>query len=276
MKFSPRLLSAILWILLLVLLILLVMPVIWTVLNAFKSNFDIMNHPFSLPKTFDLSNIIGAWQLGHFNIYLKNTFVVTISVIILAVILSSPAAYAFAQLTFKGSNMLFYLLFVGMSVPSQAVVISVFYRLKSFHMINSLTGLILVLVGLGVPFNIFLMRNTYKSIPKELRESAYIDGASEWRTFLTIFFPLGKAGTLALIVFAFVDTWNEYMYPLVLLISPAKYVVSIGVASFQTELQTNFGYIFGAAVLSLIPSILVYLIFQRSFVQGVTVGSTKG
>lgn len=268
--------EVVLWIFLSALLIVMAMPIIWTIFNAFKSNFDIMNHPFALPKTLDFSNIIGAWRLARFDIYIFNTIFVTIMIVILTIVAACPAAYAFAHLKFKGNNILFYSLFIGLSIPNQTIIISAFYRMKALGLLDSLWGLILISVGTGMPFAIFLMRNTYRDIPEELRESARIDGAGEWKSFFAIFFPLGKAGIMALAVFSFIGSWNEYMYPLVLLISPQKQVIATAITSFKTSMNTNFGYIFGAAVISLVPSLLVYLLFQRSFIQGTTMGATKG
>lgn len=259
-----------------ILLIIMVMPVLWTIFNAFKTNYEIMNHPFSLPKSLDFSNIIGAWKLANFKVNIINTTVTTASIVLLIIVFACPAAYIFAQMKFKGSNLLFYSLFMGLSIPNQTIIISVFYRMKALGLINSLWGYILLMVGTGMPFAIFLMRNTYKDLPAELRESAKIDGASEWKIFLNIFFPLGKSGVMALAVFTFISAWNEYLYPLVLLISSEKKVVSTAIVAFQASVKTNFAYIFGAAVISLLPSLIIYVLLQRSFIQGATVGATKG
>jgi ABC-type glycerol-3-phosphate transport system permease component len=258
------------------LLVVVILPVLWTVMNAFKSSSEIMNNPGALPTSIDLTNIVGAWQLARFDLYIWNSMLLAGGVVLLGVVVSCPTAYAFAHQKFKGSNLLFYCLFIGLSIPSQAIVISVFYRLKALGIIDRLWGLILVMTGIGIPFNVFVMRSTYRDIPSELRESAMIDGAGEWRTYLTIYFPLSKAGVLAIVVFGFIGAWNEYMYPLVLLISPEKQVIATAITAFKSMTSTNFGYIFGAALISLIPSTLVYILFQRSFIRGVASGAVKG
>lgn len=265
-----------LWGVLLLLMVVMILPIVWTISNAFKSTFDIMNHPFALPKSLDFSNILGAWRLANFNVYFFNTFFTTAMIVLLVIVISCPAAYIFAHLKFKGSDFLFYTLFLGLGIPNQTIIISVFYRMKAMGLLDSLWGFIFLMVGTEIPFSVFLMRNTYKDIPAELRESARIDGASEWKTFLGIFFPLGKAGVMALSVFAFIHAWNEYLYPLILLLSPDKQVISTAVISFKTSMTANYAYIFGAAVISLIPSIIIYLLLQRSFIQGAVAGATKG
>lgn len=119
------------------------------------------------------------------------------------------------------------------------------------------------------------MRNTFKDIPKEIRESAMVDGAGEWRTYFQILLPLAKPGAVALMVFTFMNIWNDFMLPYVLLDRLKKYTISIGLRAFQGENATNYALIFGGTLISMIPSIIVYLIFQKQFVEGMTSGSNK-
>ena len=251
-------------------------PIFFTVLNAFRTNFEIMTTPFALPLAPNFDNFVGAWRVARFDLYLFNTFYVAILNVILVIVVASPVAYAFAKLRFRFSNLLFYALFIGLSIPEQSIILSVFFRMRGFGLLNSLTAMVVAMVGMGMPFGIFLMRNIYRDIPDELRESAAIDGASEWYIFLRIFFPLGKAGTMALVVFSFIGSWNVFMLPLVLIISPELQVISTAIAGFGGELSVNFGFIFAAAVISMIPSLVVYMLFQRSFTEGISMGATKG
>ncbi|MNI02711.1 L-arabinose transport system permease protein AraQ [compost metagenome] len=260
---------------LLVLLLIVTIPIVWAVLGSFKTNMEIVNQPFSLPKSWSFKNYIGAWELGNFKTYFWNSAIVTIGGMALVVLVACPAGYAFAQIKFKGSKGVFYLFLLGMTLPVQAIIIPVFYQLKSMGLVDSLTGVVLVSAGLALPFSTFLMRNTMKDIPKELRESAYVDGASEWRTFFSIMLPLAKPGVVALLVFTFMSIWNDFLLPLVLLISNNKFTLSLGLLSFQGDNATNFGLIFAGTVISMIPSIAVYLIFQRQFVEGMSEGSVK-
>lgn len=263
------------WGILLVLLLIVTVPIFWAVLGSFKTNMDIVNHPFSLPKSWNFKNFIGAWELGNFKTYFWNSTIITIGGMVVVVLVACPAGYAFAQIKFKGNDLLFYLFLLGMALPVQAIIIPVFYQLKSMGLVDSLTGVVLVSAGLALPFSTFLMRNIMKDIPKELRESAYVDGATEWRTFFSIMLPLAKPGIVALLVFTFMSIWNDFLLPLVLLISNDKFTLSLGLLSFQGENSTNFGLIFGGTVISMIPSIAVYLIFQRQFVDGMSEGSVK-
>jgi ABC-type glycerol-3-phosphate transport system permease component len=271
-RLKPQLL---LYLILGLLLLLTIIPIIWAVFGSFKTNMEIMNHPFALPKTWNFSNYIGAWKLGSFNLYLWNSTVITLGGMIVVVLTACPAGYAFAKLDFRGKEFIFYLILIGMALPVQSIIIPIFYHLKAMGLINTLTGVVLVSSGLALPFSIFLMRNTLKDIPKELQESAYIDGAGEWRTFITIILPLARPGVVALLVFTFMNIWNDFLLPLVLLISNDKFPLSVGLHAFQTETGTEFGYIYGGAVISMIPSIVVYLFFQRHFIEGMSAGAVK-
>jgi ABC-type glycerol-3-phosphate transport system permease component len=265
----------ILWGLLFIALVITVIPLLWTVAGAFKTNFEILDDPFSLPKTLDFKNIIQAWQLGNFKTYFFNSAFITIFSMIIVILTACPAGYAFAQMKFKGNNIVFYLFILGLAIPVQAIIIPIFYQLKSMGMVNTLTGVTLVSSSLALPFSIFLMRNSFKDVPVELREAAYIDGASEWKTYFTVMLPLAKPAVVALLVFTFMHIWNDFLLPLVLLIDDSKYTIAVGLYSFQGEFASDYGIIFGGTLISMVPSIIVYLIFQRQFIEGMSSGANK-
>ncbi len=265
-----------LWIVLFVLLILLVTPVIWTIFGSFKSNTDIFNHPFSLPSSLSFGNYVDAWELAHFNQYFYNTSFITVFGLVMIVCFATMAGYVFGQISFKGNNLLFYAFLVGMTLPPQTIIIPLFYQLKSLGLVNTLWGVVFASVGNGMPFAVFLMRNMFRGLPKELRESAYMDGAREWNIFLKVMAPLAKPGIFALVIFTFRDLWNEYLIPLVLLIHPDKFTIAIGISALQTEQSSNYSVIFAGAVISMIPILILYLIFQRQFIEGITSGAQKG
>lgn len=256
-------------------LMVIIMPILWVVLGSFKTTFEIANHPFSLPSTWNFDNLREAWELGNFKTYFINSAFITGIGMLIVFLTACPAGYAFAQMSFPGNKLLLYLFIFGWSLPVQAIIIPVFFQLKSLGLVNTLTGITLVSVGMALPFSVFLMRNTFKDVPKELRESAYVDGAGEWRAFLYIMLPMAKPGIVALMVFTFMNIWNDFLLPLVLLISEDKYTIPLGLLSFQGNNGSNYGLIFGGTLISMIPSIVVYLIFQRQFVEGMSAGSNK-
>ncbi|WP_103104601.1 carbohydrate ABC transporter permease [Brevibacillus reuszeri] len=264
-----------LWVFLLLLLTIIVTPILWVILGSFKTAFEIANSPFALPTSWSFDNLISAWQLGNFQTYFWNSAFITIVGMIIVFLVACPAGYAFAHMNFRGSQFLFYLFLLGMALPVQAIIIPVFYQLKSLGLVDTLSGVTLVSVSLALPFSIFLMRNTFKDIPKELRESAFVDGAGEWKTYLRIMLPLAKPGVVALLVFTFMNIWNDFLLPLVLLISDHNYTIPLGLLAFQGDSGANYGLIFAGTLISMVPSIAVYVIFQRQFVEGMSAGSDK-
>lgn len=258
-----------------VLLFVVIAPIIYAVLASFKTNMEIFSSPFSLPNNWNFQNIIDAWNVGNFQKYILNSMLVTVGGMLLVSIVACPAGYAFSKLTFKGNNILFYSILLGMSLPVQAIIIPIFFQLRSMGLVNTLIGLTLVSAAIALPFSIFLMRNTFRDVPREMRESAMMDGAGEWKTFITVMLPLAKPGLVALLIFTFMEIWNDFLLPLVLLMSQNKYTISLGLYSFQGEMATNYALIFGGTVISMIPSIIIYLIFQRSFIEGMTTGANK-
>lgn len=265
----------ILWIILSFFLLFIITPIFWVIINSFKTNFEIINYPFSLPESWSFANILTAWEMGNFQQYLLNSVIITSVSMLIVFLVACPAGYAFAQLSFKGNNLLFYLFLLGMALPIQTIIVPVFFQIKNIGMINTLTGVILMSVALALPFSIFLMRNTFKDVPKELRESSQMDGAGEWKSFFTIMLPLAKPGVVALLVFTFMNVWNDFLLPLILLMSSDKFTISLGLYSFQGEYGANHELIFAGTLISMIPSILVYFIFQRQFTEGMSAGAIK-
>jgi ABC-type glycerol-3-phosphate transport system permease component len=275
MKKSKSLSQLVLWITLLVGLFLVASPILWVVLGAFKTNTEIFGSPFALPQSWKLDNIITAWNLGNFKTYLVNSILITAGGMLIVFLVACPAGYALAQLKFKGSKLMFYFFLLGIAIPIQSIIIPVFYQAKSFGLINTLTGITIISAALSLPFCVFLMRNSFKDVPSEIREAAVVDGAGEWKSYFMIMLPMAKPGVVTLMVYTFMHIWNDFLLPLVLLVSSDKYTLALGLYSFNQENVTEYGYIFGGTLISMIPSLIIYMIFQRQFISGMAAGSNK-
>lgn len=250
-------------------------PFVWTILDSLNSTQGIFKGEL-IPSALHWSNYQRAWVTGNMRAYIGNSIIVTIASVALTLIVSCPAGYAFGRMRFPGANALFYLYLLGLTVPFQAVLIPVFYLLKDLHLINNLAGIVLVQVGTGVPFSVFLMRNFFRSLPGELADAARIDGCNEFTVFSRIMLPLAKPATLALVIFAFIGSWNDYLLPLIALQDDKKRTLPVGLVHFSGQYATDYSLIFAATVISFIPTIIIYLIFQRQFIEGVNVGASKG
>lgn len=250
-------------------------PFVWVLLNAFKTDQEIYGHPFSLPKSWMWSNFSEAWADGNFDIYFWNSLIVAVVVTAINAIVACPAGYAFAKMRVRNHPFLFYIILFGMTMPAQSVIIPLFYQLKGYGLLDSLTGLIIAQIGLEIPFAVYLMRNFFREVPDALIEAARIDGAGTFGVFARIMLPLSKPGVLAMSVFAFLASWNEFLLSLLVLISNENRTIPLGLLKFQDIHTSKYGVLFAGVVLAFIPSILIYVLLQKSFVRGISSGSVK-
>lgn len=258
-------------------LIISIIPFIWIWSSAFKTNMEISENPFSLPKKLHIENISEVWYKGHFNIYFTNSLIVTIPNVILVVFLSSIAGFAFSKMKFIGRNILFYMFILGFTIPVQAIIISLFYDFQNYGLINKLSGLILAETGIGLPFGIFLMRSFFMNLPNEIYDAAKIDGCSNFRAFYSIFLPLAKPAVLSLVVFQTIWSWNEFLLALLLIQSENLRTIPLGLMFLKGGRYTlNYSQIAAGITVVSLPLIIVYLIFQRTFIEGITAGAVKG
>ena len=251
-------------------------PFVWVIAGAFKDNAEIFGSTALLPETWRWDNFRAAWLDGQFGRYFLNTIIVAVVTTVISVAVAAPAGYAFAKTQLRHASALFYLYLFGITLPIESIIVPLFYQIKDLGLVNSLLGLILALVGTGVPFGVYLMRSFFRDLPDELGEAARLDGASEWQVFFRIMMPLAKPGLLALGVFSFLGAWNEYFFSILLLISEDSRTIPIGLVRFQQDNMSEYGPLFAAITLAIIPSILIYVVLQRQFISGLAAGATKG
>ncbi|HYH11105.1 MAG TPA: carbohydrate ABC transporter permease [Thermomicrobiales bacterium] len=251
-------------------------PFLWVITSAFKNNQEIFGSMALLPETWQLDNFRAAWLGGQFGVYFLNTVFVAVATTLISVAVAAPAGYAFAKTPLRNASALFFLYLFGITLPIESIIVPLFYQIKDVGLVNNLWGLILALVGTGVPFGVYLMRSFFRDLPDALAEAARVDGASEWEIFFRIMMPLAKPGLLALGVFSFLGAWNEYFFSILLLISEDTRTIPIGLVRFQQDNMSDYGPLFAAITLAIIPSILIYVVLQRQFISGLAAGATKG
>lgn len=251
-------------------------PFLWVIANAFKDNTEIFGSASLLPEAWKVENFRKAWMGGQFGVYFLNTFIVALATTAISVAVAAPAGYAFAKTQLRHTSALFYLYLFGITLPIESIIVPLFYQIKDMGLVNSLWGLILALVGTGVPFGVYLMRSFFRDLPDALAEAARIDGASEWGIFFRIMMPLAKPGLLALGVFSFLSAWNEFFLSILLLLNDDTRTIPIGLVQFREQNMSDYGALFAAITLAIIPSILIYIVLQRQFISGLAAGATKG
>lgn len=229
-----------------------------------------------IPSTLDLSAFGRAWNEGGFSRLVWNSLLVCAVVVPSVVFFSVLSGYAFGTMQFPGRSALFYLLLVGLVVPFEAAVIPLYYTLRSLGLTNSLVGYMIPLIGLSMAFGSFWMRAYFISSPRAMIEAARLDGANSWTTLWRVLLPGARPAISTLIVLTFLWTWNELFLGLVLIQKPDLRPATAGLGNFIGERTTDIAGVSAAAIIISIPVVIVYIIFQRSFVQGILSGSVKG
>ena len=251
-------------------------PLSGVVLSAFKTDIEVIQGPFSLPETWQLDNFIQAWQVGRFNIFFKNSVIVAVTVAIMSVFLSILNGYAFGVLPFPGRKWLFPLILIGYMVPLEAVIIPLYQFMDALHLRDTIWALILPQIGLSVSFGTLWMTSFFENAPQELIDASTIDGCNRWQTLWLVLWPLSGPPVTTLIVLIFMWTWNEFLLALVLVQDEALRTLPVGLAFFQGKYTANIPLLAAGALIVALPTVLIYIFFQRSFIQGMLGGSVKG
>jgi N-acetylglucosamine transport system permease protein len=269
-------------ILLLLWSLLVLYPVIWTFLTSLKDNKQVMQgKPWDIPTFFHFNNYADVWSRAHFGDYFFNSIMVTVGSMIVSLVMAATTAYILARYRFKGKGTLYFVYVASMMIPTTLGLIPLFFLLSDLHLSNSLFGLMIVYsVGtIGIlPFAIFFLVGFYKTLPKELEEAATIDGCTNYGIFFRIMLPLSKPGLVTVGIMNALTVWNEYIMATVLINDPEKYTVPVGIAIMQAEMQyrTEWGPLFAGLAISMIPVIVMYVLYQRQITGGLTAGALKG
>lgn len=251
-----------------------IFPLYWILTGSLKDAITInAQKPQWFPLNPTLDNYVRLFQQPAIQ-WLLNTIIIAVAAMALTCITAALAGYALAKKRFFGQTVLFSLLVCAMALPKQVIVIPLLQEMSTLGLNNNLLAVILPTVGW--PFGIFLMKQFSETIPTEMLEAARIDGASEVRTFVSIVFPMVKPGVGALAIFTFVNTWNDYFLQLIMLQKREVLTISTGIARLQGEVSSDFGLIMAGAALAAVPIVAVFLMFQKYFTQGITMGAVKG
>jgi len=267
--------KAVVYLLLCVLAVIMLVPFVWMITASLKFNKDIFVIPYEwFNKDPRWANYVEIWTKIPLARFTMNTVKLTVIVTLLQLFTSSFAAYAFAKLQFRGRNALFLAYVATIAVPWQVYMVPQFMFMRSLGLAD--THLAIIILQAFSAFGVFLMRQFYEGIPDSLCEAARIDGMSEYQIYLKIMLPLSKPALSTLIIFTFVNTWNDFLGPLIYLTTESKKTLQIGLKMFISQYSAEYGLIMAASVLSLIPVLVVFLVLQKYFVAGITTGAVKG
>jgi N-acetylglucosamine transport system permease protein len=252
-------------------------PLLWVLMSSFKTTSQIFQSPFLLPTSFNLQNYISAWTTASIGGYFFNTVLVVGCALVIVMVLGAMCAYFLAHYPFKGSQVVYYLMMAGLTFPIFLAVVPLFMTLRGVGLLNTFPGLIITYVAFALPFTVFFLFAFFKTLPKEIAEAAAIDGAGPWRIFFTIMLPMAKPGMASVAIFNFLGLWNQFLLPVAINTKPENYVLSQGMASFasQAGYSVDFGSLFAAVVITVLPVLVTYIIFQRQLQGSVSQGMLK-
>ena len=251
-------------------------PVITLVLTAIKSRQDFYSgiSLFELPTSIAWSNFTNAVTKGRMFLYMKNDLIISFLKVPLGIFVEAMAAFALTRLKIKKPTLIFIIFLVGMMLPHQIALVPLNVIYSRLHLINTYFGLFYAYIGLGISYGILILRGFFLGIPREMDEAAQMDGCSKWRLFLNIILPRAKPAVSTLMIMDFLSTWNEYLVGSVIINRNEMKTVPVGLMTFVGENGTDYGYLCAGVLVSIIPVIIVYLTFQRNFVEGMS-GAVK-
>lgn len=249
-------------------------PIIWLITNSFKTSADIYKMPPDiLPKSLYLGNFKELFNNQPAFRWGFNSFLVSFVTTALSVILSSAAAYAFAKLNFKGKKFLFALFIASLMVPKETFIVPLFKIVVAFDWVDTYQSLIVP--NLAMCFGVFMLKSFFESIPDSIRESAKLDGASEWTIFWKLMLPIAKPGIGALFILNFVTFWNDYLWQLLMARSKSMNTLTVGVAGLMQEINPNIGLRVAGAAVAALPMVVIFIVFQKYFTKGIAAGAVK-
>ena len=250
-------------------------PMLWVVISAFKGESELfLNPPKILPVYFTLDNFRSGLKFGNFTQYFVNSTYVTITSTIITVIISTMAGYGFAKFKFPGRDILFIGVMATLMFSLEIIMIPMFLTLKRYGLINTFLGIIIP--PAATPTGIFLLRQHMHSIPDELLEAARIDGANEYQIFTKLIVPLSFPAISTLTIFSFVWRWNDYLWPFLVINDDNKRTVPLALANFVGQYAVRWGDLLAMTTLSILPTLVIFLIFQKYFIKGISMTGLKG
>ena len=292
-----------------ILAVLFTFPLYWIITGAFKTKQDIMSvAPVWVPTEWVMTNFenlmskrsaplfdmtLGGWAINAFGYtfktagititgptvpaairWLVNTVFMSVSSMLITCLTAAMAGYALAKKRFYGRALIFSLIVCAMALPKQVILIPMLREMGALGLYDTIWAVIFPIVGW--PFGVFLLKQFAEGVPTEMVEACRIDGANEWRTFTDVIFPMIKPGVGACAIFTFINSWNDYFMQLIMLTSSKNLTISLGIATMQGENATDFGLLMAGAALASVPIIIVFLVFQKYFTKGITMGAVKG
>jgi raffinose/stachyose/melibiose transport system permease protein len=251
-------------------------PLFWLFISAFKTNDEFFSRPFQFPANWQWDNFKRAWEVSDMGLAMFNSVVVTIASLALTLVAGALAAYVLSRFQFKLKLAVMGLFLLGMLIPIHSTLVPLFILMNKVHLLNSYWALILPYVAFELPIAIFIVQAYMNTFPKDIEEAAMIDGTGYWGIFRRIMLPLSLPALSTVAILAFLRYWNEFSFALVFISKPALKTLPLSLSMFSTGYMTDYKLTMAALAISVVPTIIVYLIFQKHIMQGMIAGAVKG
>jgi raffinose/stachyose/melibiose transport system permease protein len=276
MKGEERSASIMIYVILGLMAVVWLVPFIFILLTSVRSMNDLIsNGVFAWPEQFMLVNFERAWNIGNFSTYFRNSLLLIVFKVPLGIIIASLAAFPLAKMKFRGSTVIFIFFLIGLAIPVHVTLTPLLVMMKQLGIEGRLPALIPPYVVFGLPFQIFVMRGFFRTVPSELLEAARLDGATEWGNFWRILMPLSAPALATLFIIDALATWNELLMALVLISANESRTVPVGLLQFQGQFSSQYTQLMAGVVISITPIIFLYIFLQRYMVAGLTAGALK-
>lgn len=251
-------------------------PIGLLLVTSVKSRTEIFANPLALPQEFQWQNYANAWTTGGFDQYFMNSVIVVGISLVLILLLASLAAYALVQFNFPADDFMLVFFLAGFMIPPQVLLVPLYTIMNALNLLNTYYSLIFAYVAFGLPFSVFLLRQFFVTIPDTYAEAARMDGCNEFQVFFRVYLPLSVPALAAVAIYQFVFLWNEFLYAIIFITDDSLRTLPAGLMAFQGQYSGDWAQLAAGIVIAVAPTVLFFLLFQRQFLRGISMGATKG
>ena len=251
-------------------------PILLLLVTSVKSKSEIFTSPLALPETFQFGNYANAWTTGGFEQYFMNSVLVVSISLVLILLLASLAAYALVQFDFPADDFMLVFFLAGFMIPPQVLLVPLYTIMNALNLLNTYYSLIFAYVAFGLPFSVFLLRQFFVTIPDTYAEAARMDGCTELQVFFRVYLPLSVPALSAVAIYQFVFLWNEFLYAIIFITDDSMRTLPAGLMAFQGQYAGQWAQLAAGIVIAVTPTVIFFLLFQRQFMRGISMGATKG
>lgn len=259
---------------LIIVAILMLLPFVWLILSSFRENMDLLSNPFGIPKNLSINNYIDVFRRQPMLRYLANTCVVAAIAVLLDVLVSMLTGYAMLH-RFRFRKTLSVMFYIGLFIPANAFMVPYYIMITKVGLYDNVIGLGLIYAAINLPFGIMIIRGFMETLPKQVMESGRIDGATTNQLLWKIVFPMSSPGIVTVCIFIIINSWNELFFANLLTQSAKSQTITVAIKSFLSAFEANYGYAFAAMMISILPTIIVYVILTNKIIGGMTAGAVK-